>query len=118
MKSSTEMRPWGLFETLVHNKECTVKILTIYKNQALSLQYHKKRDEYWLILEGHGLITLGIDTIETGKDDSFIINKGTHHTFTSLAPKTRILEVSMGDFDELDIVRLEDKYGRASEGVL
>ena len=49
MKKYKEKRPWGGFEQFTINEKSTVKILTLLPRQKFSLQYHKKRKEFWLI---------------------------------------------------------------------
>jgi len=59
MKTYFEKRPWGNFEQFVKNKLCTVKIITILPRQETSLQFHRNRSEFWKILKGSSLITIG-----------------------------------------------------------
>ena len=55
---SYEKRPWGKFENLLDSKKCKVKRLTVNPGQSLSLQYHYKRSEYWVVVEGEASIVL------------------------------------------------------------
>ena len=112
MKTLIVKKPWGQFDQFTHNEETTVKILHIKKGEAFSLQYHNKRTEFWRILEGSPEITIG-DSVTVGKaGDEFEIKPKVNHRIRSVENDTKILEISYGDFDEEDIVRLEDKYGR------
>jgi len=52
-------RPWGGFIKFIDNKPCTVKILQIKKGEALSLQSHKLRDEFWYLISGKISLTIG-----------------------------------------------------------
>ncbi|MBU1046473.1 phosphomannose isomerase type II C-terminal cupin domain [Patescibacteria group bacterium] len=112
VKKYTEERPWGKFERFTFNQKSTVKILTIKPNEKLSLQYHENRSEFWKILSGEGKITLE-ETIKNFKEgDEFYVPIGTKHTAESLGVEIIILEIAFGHFDEDDIIRLADKYGR------
>ena len=112
MKTSLKKRPWGGFEQFTKNELSTVKILVVKPKQAFSLQYHKKRQEFWKVLDGKCKITIGKDVVNAKPGDEFIIPKKTNHRCMALGKEVKILEVSFGKFDEKDIVRLEDKYGR------
>jgi len=47
------------------------------------------------------------------KEGSIInVHKNTLHQIIAPKKKTRLLEIAFGDFDENDIIRLSDKYGR------
>lgn len=105
-------RPWGNFEQFTQNEPTSVKIITAEPNQALSLQYHHTRDEFWYILEGKGTVVLGDEEIGAKAGDEFFIPRETKHRVKTQAERIRWLEISFGEFDENDIVRLEDKYNR------
>ena len=109
----TEQRPWGSFVCFIHNSKSTVKILHVKAGEAFSLQYHHHREEFWYILEGKAKVTVGDTTIEAGPGDQFTVPVETPHRVEGITDVS-VLEVSEGDFDRDDIVRLDDKYGRPS----
>lgn len=111
-KPYVEQRPWGQFERFLSNEQCTVKILTINPEQALSLQYHKLRDEFWRVLEGNPVLVIGEQIIPAKPDEEFFIPKETNHRITAGKEQAKILEIAVGQYDENDIVRLKDKYNR------
>jgi len=51
-------KPWGKFEQYTHNALSTVKIITVQPGGALSLQYHHRRDELWVVLDAGAQIQL------------------------------------------------------------
>lgn len=112
MESQKITFPWGTEDLFVLNKQVTVKILKIKKNEAPSLQYHHNRDEFWKILSGNPKIIIGDETVTASPGDEFNVPKETKHRIMPETDDAEILEISTGDFDESDIVRLEDKYGR------
>lgn len=105
-------KPWGKFEEFTHNEKSTVKILTVLPKRELSLQVHKKRTEFWHILSGNCSVTIGNTVFEAREGDQFEVNRLEKHRIKGGTKTARILEISSGNFDEGDIVRLEDKYGR------
>ncbi len=113
MKKYKEERPWGQFEQFSKNEKVTVKILRVNPNEELSLQFHHNRDEFWRVLEGTGDIVIGKETQTGKKGDEFFIPRETNHQIKAYASSISILEISFGDFDEDDIVRLSDKYHRS-----
>jgi mannose-6-phosphate isomerase len=106
-------KPWGRFEQLTHNAPSTVKIITVEPGGALSLQYHHLRDELWIVLDAGARIELGTEVIEPQAGEKVFIPRTTAHRLSASGDgPVRILEISFGEFDENDIVRLEDVYGR------
>ena len=112
VKKYSEERPWGKFTQFIHNEKCTVKILEVKPQQKLSLQYHNHREEFWVIIEGHPNIIIDEKTIQAKPGDEFTILQGSKHRIIGGEDYARILEIATGNFDEKDIVRLEDDYNR------
>jgi len=110
-RGKEEKRPWGNFKTLALNEKCSVKILEIKKNEELSLQKHKKRIELWYPL-CKGKVQIGNKIINVKEGDLIKIGKKVKHRAFGGKNGLKILEVSLGKFDEKDEIRLEDKYGR------
>jgi mannose-1-phosphate guanylyltransferase/mannose-1-phosphate guanylyltransferase/mannose-6-phosphate isomerase len=106
-----DKRPWGQFERFTLNEKSTVKIITVLSGEAFSLQYHKNRNEFWYIISGRGTVTLGEEIIKAEAGDKFDIPSGVNHRLEA-QEDVKFLEIAFGDFNEDDIVRLEDKYGR------
>ena len=104
-------RPWGLFKQFILNKKCTVKILEIKPKQELSLQKHKNREEQWYFFTD-AIIQLKDKKIKIKKDELIKIPKKTPHRIIAGKKKIKVLEISIGKFDEKDEIRIEDKYGR------
>ena len=105
-------RPWGKFEEYTHNEKTTVKIITVKKGGILSLQSHRKRKELWVALDKGLTAFVGRKRKKLRPGEMIIIPKGAKHRIMS-ARNARFLEISFGNFDEGDIKRFEDVYGRA-----
>ena len=68
MKNYKEKRPWGSFEHLLDEEYCKVKRIIVKPGQRLSYQYHKNRNEWWVIVQGEALVTLD--------DEEYLFHKG------------------------------------------
>jgi mannose-1-phosphate guanylyltransferase/mannose-6-phosphate isomerase len=104
-------KPWGNFKQFVLNKKCTVKIIEVNSGEELSLQKHKHREELWYFLEP-AAVYLKNKKIKVKEGSIINVRKNTPHQIFAPGKKTRLLEISFGKFDENDIIRLSDKYGR------
>jgi mannose-6-phosphate isomerase-like protein (cupin superfamily) len=108
-------KPWG-YELIWAVTDAYVgKVLFVKAGESLSLQFHRKKDESWLVQSGRAKLELGsagdamlkVEVIGAGASFRFL--PGTVHRVTALEDTT-ILEVSTPELD--DVVRLEDRYGR------
>ena len=107
-----EIRPWGTFATLYEGDGYKVKRITVKKGEMLSLQYHEKRAEDWVIVRGSGLMHLDGKEYEVRAGDHVHIPTGSRHTVTA-AEELEFVETQTGSYlGEDDIVRIKDKYGR------
>ena len=109
-------KPWGYELVWAEGDAYVGKLLFVSAGESLSLQYHEQKDESWLIQSGLAKIELGAVGDErlseevVGPGAAFHYMPGTVHRVTALEDTT-ILEVSTPHLD--DVVRLEDRYGRA-----
>ena len=108
-------KPWGYELLIAHTPHYVGKILHVTAGHALSLQYHREKDETIHLYQGeavlHGEDESGRPTMEEMKPGvSFHIPPGTVHRLEALADSD-FFEVSTIQLD--DVVRLEDRYGRA-----
>ena len=109
-----EKRPWGSFERFTKETPSTVKLITIKKGESLSLQYHHNRQEFWHVVQGSPAVTIGDKEVSGKVGDEFFVEKEAKHQISAPIDEVVFLEIALGAFDENDIVRLRDKYGRAS----
>jgi len=111
-------KPWGHELWWARTERYVGKLLHINEGHSLSLQYHEVKDETILVQSGRLLFETrpaGRDDQELarqelGPGDAFHITPGTVHRMTALED-TDVFEVSTPELD--DVVRLEDRYGRA-----
>lgn len=109
---SQDERPWGYFRQFCKNMPATVKIIGVKPNEMLSLQSHAKREEFWRVIAGRGVAEIGNNRREIKTGDEMIIPLDTKHRLVAGAEGLEVMEISSGEFDENDITRYEDKYGR------
>ena len=113
-KGAIEARPWGSFERFTENETTTVKIISVNPNQRLSLQTHKLRSEFWKIISGSGVVTISGVEHAAKAGNSFDIPVEVEHRVSAGSEGLVFLEIAFGAFDENDIVRLEDDFGRST----
>jgi mannose-1-phosphate guanylyltransferase/mannose-6-phosphate isomerase len=108
-------RPWGSFETLHLAPRSQVKLIEVNPGAALSLQYHHKRAEHWVVVKGEAWITRGEEMFALKENESTFIPIGLPHRLENKSDAALwIIEVQVGSYlGEDDIVRLEDRYRRA-----
>ena len=106
-------KPWGEFTQYALNERVTVKLITVEPGQALSLQSHRMRDELWVPLDDGAAVRVGDRELRPRAGEEVRIPKGALHRLEAGDKRVRVLEVSFGHFDENDITRYEDRYGRA-----
>ena len=109
-----EERPWGTFNVLQTEANFQVKKIVVNPRMRLSLQSHKYRAEHWFVVSGSGLVQLNYESKEVAKGESVDVPIGAKHriTCTSIDPLV-FVEVQTGScFNENDITRHEDDFGR------
>ena len=115
-KPFREERPWGeeLWLTRDHGAPSMVKLITVKPGEALSLQFHHNRDEFWHVLSGNGTAVIGEGRVPLHPGADCFVSRETKHRIEGGSATLVFLELAFGDFDENDIVRLDDRYGRAA----
>jgi mannose-6-phosphate isomerase len=117
MSGRTEVRhvpkPWG-HETIWARTDAYVgKILHITAGEALSVQYHRIKDETVYLMSGQLIYRIWENDqpreIPLRVGEAFHVTPGTIHQMEAVTD-CDILEVSTPHLD--DVVRLNDRYGR------
>jgi mannose-1-phosphate guanylyltransferase/mannose-6-phosphate isomerase len=108
-------RPWGTFEGLGEGEGFQVKRIVVYPGESLSLQMHHKRAEHWIIVRGRADVTRDDEVFPLQAGESTYIPLGARHRLHNPGDEPLVLvEVQCGSYlGEDDIVRFEDRYGRA-----
>jgi mannose-1-phosphate guanylyltransferase/mannose-6-phosphate isomerase len=105
-------RPWGKFRQYAHNLQCTVSLMTVKEGQRLSFQAHRRRSELWIVLTEGCEIQIGETVYHPAVGAELWIPADTPHRLGSGNGESRVLEVAFGDWQQDDIIRYQDDYGR------
>lgn len=107
-------RPWGGYTILEEtDAPICVKVLTIKPKARLSMQTHEKRAERWFILDAGIVVNIDDEVTVTKPGDVVYVGIGQKHRITNVSNRlARIVELMYGEYDEDDITRIEDDYGR------
>jgi mannose-6-phosphate isomerase len=113
--STVVEKPWGHELIWAQTDRYVGKILHIKAGEALSLQYHRVKDETIMLLSGR----MKLELFAEGEEPRFVelaprepvhITPNLRHRMIAIED-TDVLEVSTTELD--DVVRLEDRYGRS-----
>lgn len=108
-------KPWGNFINLWRERGLNIKIISLEPQSRLSLQSHRFRDEVWFLLSGNLDCQIGEKNFRMKKGIPYLISRGIKHRLSAFEKGGKIIEISFGKFEEEDIIRYEDDYGRAGE---
>ncbi len=112
-------KPWGHELIWAHSDQYVGKKLFIKQGEALSLQFHRRKDETIYVESGRVEFTIGgpgdavPKTEVVGPGSAFHVTPGSVHRMRALEDSL-LLEVSTPELE--DVVRLEDDYGRSGTG--
>ena len=107
-------KPWGYEVIWAHTDRYVGKVLHINKDESLSYQYHVVKDETIRLLSG--VLEMDIEykgerqKLRLAPGECLHIVPGMWHRMIAIED-CDVLEVSTPELD--DVVRLEDRYGRA-----
>ena len=113
----TVHRPWGTYTTLEEGDRFKIKRIVVKPGASLSLQMHYHRSEHWVVVSGTAKVVNGESTFLVRSNESTFIPAGHRHRLENPGLMDLVMiEVQSGDYvGEDDIVRFDDKYGRAVE---
>jgi len=114
-KKKRETRPWGSYEIMTSGPGFQTKRLTVTAEKRLSLQWHRHRDETWVVARGTARVTVGEEQHTLGRGESIFVARNVHHRIENISSvePLEIIEIQTGDYlGEDDIVRVEDDFGR------
>jgi mannose-1-phosphate guanylyltransferase len=108
-------RPWGKYDAIDNGERYQVKRITVNPGEKLSSQMHHHRAEHWIVVSGTASVTNGDKTFLVTENESTYIPIGIVHSLENPGKvPLEIIEVQSGAYlGEDDIVRFEDRYGRA-----
>lgn len=112
-------KPWGhevIFAGL--DGKYAGKIIHVTAGHALSLQYHRQKEETITVLSGAALIEHGptaedLASQHFGPGDTIHLPPGAVHRITAITDLTFAEASTAAPGWREDVVRIEDKYGRS-----
>ena len=108
-------RPWGKYDSMDQGSRFQVKRITVKPEAKLSVQMHHHRAEHWVVVSGTAKVS--IDNVERliCENESVYIPIGAVHSLENPGKiPIELIEVQSGAYlGEDDIVRFDDRYGRA-----
>jgi mannose-6-phosphate isomerase len=107
-------KPWGEEILFARTERYAGKLLKIRGGESLSLQYHRVKEETLFLYEGRIRLQVDVDgNLEErllGPGATWHLPPGTRHRLEAVEDAI-LFEVSTPELD--DVVRIEDRYGRA-----
>lgn len=107
-------KPWGYELIFAHTDRYVGKILHVDQGHSLSLQYHEMKDETLYVVRGELRLTIESEgdrrEVTLREGEAFHIPPRLIHRMEAIID-TDVAEVSTTELD--DVIRLEDRYGRA-----
>ncbi len=106
-------KPWGHELRFIRTESFAGKVLFIKAGSQLSLQYHERKEEAFLVQSGELELVLGAGKAQVverlGPNEAWHVTPGTVHRFRAVTD-CLLFEVSTPDLE--DVVRIEDDFGR------
>ena len=108
-------RPWGKYDSIDQGDRYQVKRITVKPGEKLSVQMHHHRAEHWIVVSGTANVTIDETTRLVSENQSVYIPVGSVHALENPGKiPLELIEVQSGPYlGEDDIVRFDDRYGRA-----
>lgn len=113
----TVSRPWGTYTVLEEGDRFKIKRIVVKPGASLSLQMHHHRSEHWVVVSGIAKVVRDEQEYFVNVNESTFIPPGRKHRVENPGMLELVMiEVQSGDYlGEDDIVRFDDRYGRASD---
>jgi mannose-1-phosphate guanylyltransferase/mannose-6-phosphate isomerase len=110
----TVERPWGSYTVLNQGNGFKVKRVVVEPGQSLSLQFHRRRSEHWVMVSGKAKIQKEEETVYLYPGESTFLPATMNHRLENPgSDKLILIEVQIGEYlEEDDIERLDDRYDR------
>lgn len=115
-KSVIVNKPWGHEYLMFSNPETEVWSLSLRHQRSTSMHCHPNKRTSLVIIEGRAIFSTLNESWELLPMDTMIIDQGVFHSTQCVSKEgLRLLEFESPPMKH-DLLRLEDKYGRAQKG--
>ena len=111
---SVSHRPWGTFSTVEEGEGYKIRHVMLEPEQSLSLQIHKHRNEYWIVIKGTAKVTIEDKELFVRENESIYVAKSqTHRLENQTKTRLELIEVQVGEYvGEDDVIRIEEAIQR------
>ncbi len=108
-------RPWGYYNLIDLGDRHKAKRIVVKPGAKLSLQLHHHRAEHWVVVKGTAKVLKEGESELITENESTYIPVGIKHRLENAGViPLEMIEIQTGSYlGEDDIVRFDDKYGRA-----
>jgi len=108
-------KPWGYEYLAYENENVGLWFLYIAPGQSTSMHCHPKKTTGLVLLDGEAEVSFLADKRELKSLDKVMIRRGLFHSTKALSDNGAFVFEIETPVDKQDLVRLNDKYGRASK---
>ena len=109
-------KPWGHEYLMFSNPEIEVWNLSLRHQRSTSMHCHPNKRTSLMIIDGRAIFSTLNESWELLPMDTMIIDQGVFHSTQCISKEgLRLLEFESPPMKH-DLLRLEDKYGRAQKG--
>ena len=115
-KNRIVMKPWGYEFLVFENDFVAAWLLYIKKGYSTSMHCHPLKKTSLILLSGNAMSNTFLHRSYLRGGDAIIIEKGVFHATKSLSDDGIFLLEIETPPNKTDLVRLEDRYGRALSG--
>jgi mannose-6-phosphate isomerase-like protein (cupin superfamily) len=113
----TQEKPWGTVDEWIVGERFVMGKFLLREGQRTSLHLHEGQSHFWFVESGNGELVVEESVFLIGPSDSIYIDVGQLHRASAMVGDMEVFFVTAGLIDGGDIVRFEDDYGRAHEGL-
>jgi len=111
---SVVTKPWGYYEDYFRTDDVVFKKIVITPGQSISYQIHHRREEFWYIVSGKGIMKIDGTLWRVEPKQYYHIKKNSSHQNINDGTEDVVAyEMQFGFCSEDDLMRIEDQYGRS-----
>ena len=115
-KNVVVTKPWGYEYLMFKNPETEIWNLSIKYQRSTSMHCHPNKKTALVVLSGRAQFSTLNESWELMPHDAMVIDQGTFHSTQSISKEGLVLLEFETPPMKHDLLRLEDKYGRARTG--
>lgn len=113
--SNIVKKPWGYEYLAYENENVGLWFLYIAPGQSTSMHCHPKKTTGLVLLDGEAEVSFLADSRKLKSLDKVMIRRGLFHSTKAISDTGAFVFEIETPVDKQDLVRLNDKYGRASK---